>query len=204
MTPANFPESHAENFHYSVYNILRPVPEELKGKYDLVHVRLLFAALSKGNVSIGVNNLVELLRPGSWIQWEDFDGDSWGGRVPSPHVREVNELIRGYMEANGMELHVPAAFLAAANSHAELQNISEKVYNTMKHGSKLKDEINSTYIWSCTRLSKLILSASGKPNAEEEIRSEFLPLRRILTIARREARGYIPFDDKVDVVPTAE
>lgn len=62
MSPAHFPASHPENFHYDVYNILQPVPEELKEKYDLVHVRLLVAALSKGDMNTAVDNLAQLLR----------------------------------------------------------------------------------------------------------------------------------------------
>lgn len=62
MSPAHFPTFHPENFHYDVYNILQPVPEGLKGKYDLVHVRLLVSALSKGDVNTAVGNLAQLLR----------------------------------------------------------------------------------------------------------------------------------------------
>ncbi|KAL2830289.1 hypothetical protein BDW59DRAFT_158618 [Aspergillus cavernicola] len=186
MTPANFPaaQSHPDNFHYDVYNILQPVPEERKGKYDLVHVRLLAAAFSKGQVDIAVDNLVQLLPkltgdfaregPGGWIQWEELDGDSWAGRVPSPHVREMSELGRKHMEAKEWELHlfpqsVPAAFLKAAKAHPSLQNVSEKIYNTVTHGYEIKDAINSTWLWSCTRSAKMILLASGKSNVEEEM-----------------------------------
>ncbi|THC87279.1 hypothetical protein EYZ11_013278 [Aspergillus tanneri] len=104
MSPANFPASYPENFHYGVYNILQPVPEELKEKYDLVHVRLLVAALSKEDVSTVLDNLAQLLRTGGWIQWDELDGDSWAGRVHSSHVREINELVRKHMETKGMEL----------------------------------------------------------------------------------------------------
>ncbi|KAL4770594.1 hypothetical protein BDW60DRAFT_208970 [Aspergillus nidulans var. acristatus] len=172
MTAAHFPAAHSrpENFAYDVWNILDPVPEERKGKYDLVHVRLLAAAFAKGQVAIAVDNLVQLLRPGGWIQWEELDGESWAGRVPSPHVREMNELGRKSLEAKGWELHVPAAFIKAAEAHPGLQNVSERIYNTVKHGAELKDEINATWLWSCTRSAKMILLASGQPNAEEEMR----------------------------------
>ncbi|KAJ5919850.1 hypothetical protein N7454_009685 [Penicillium verhagenii] len=169
ISATNFPGSHPGNFHYRVHNILQPVPDELKGKYDLVHVRLLVAALVKGDVKTAVDNLTELLRPGGWIQWDELDGDSWAERVPSSHVSEINQLVRSHMETNGMEQHIPAAFLEAAKAHPNLQNVSEQIFNTVKDGSELKDAINSMYLWSSTRSTKMILQAGGKPNAEEEI-----------------------------------
>ncbi|KAJ5297278.1 fructose-bisphosphate aldolase [Penicillium atrosanguineum] len=168
ISPAHFPASHPENFHYDVYNILQPVPEELKEKYDLVHVRLLVAALSKGDMNTAVDNLAQLLRPGGWIQWDELDGDSWAGRVPSSHVSEMNELVRKHMGTKGMELHVPAAFVEAAEAHPHLQSVSERIFNTIKGGSELKDAVNLVFLWSCTRSTKMILQASGTPRAEEE------------------------------------
>ncbi|KAL4968124.1 class I SAM-dependent methyltransferase [Aspergillus stella-maris] len=106
MTAAHFPSPrvHPDNFAYDVWNILHPVPEDRKGKYDLVHVRLLAAAFARGQVATAVDNLVQLLRPGGWIQWEELDGETWAGRVQSPHVREMNELGRKSMEARGWEM----------------------------------------------------------------------------------------------------
>ncbi|KAL4796626.1 hypothetical protein BDV19DRAFT_78950 [Aspergillus venezuelensis] len=171
ITPAHFPSPkvHPENFAYDVWNILHPVPEDRKGKYDLVHVRLLAAAFARGQVATAVDNLVQMLRPGGWIQWEELDGETWAGRVPSPHVREMNELGRKSMEARGWEMHVPAAFLEAATAHPSLQNVSQKIYNTVEYGAELKDEINATWLWSCTRAAKMVLAASGRPDAEQEM-----------------------------------
>ncbi|KAL4779876.1 hypothetical protein BJX76DRAFT_361368 [Aspergillus varians] len=129
MSPANFPASHPENFHYSIYNILHPVPEELKEKYDLVHVRLLVSALSKGDANRAVGNLAQLLRPGGWTQWDELDGDSWAGRVPSPHVREINELVRQYMETKGMELNRSAKMILQENGKP---NVEEEVQRLEK------------------------------------------------------------------------
>ncbi|KAF3406280.1 hypothetical protein DPV78_001847 [Talaromyces pinophilus] len=148
ITPAHFPapHSHPDNFAYDVWNVLNPIPEEPKGKYDLVHIRLLAAAFAKGQVAIVVENLVQLLSPGGWIQLEELDGESWAGRVPSPHVREMSELGIKSIEAKGWEMHVPAAFVKAAEAHANLQNVSETIYNTVKYGAKIRYEVNENII----------------------------------------------------------
>ncbi|KAL2859776.1 uncharacterized protein BJX67DRAFT_386642 [Aspergillus lucknowensis] len=170
MSPASFPApgTHPENFRYSVYNILEPVPEELRGRYDLVHVRLLVAALGKGDVDTAVRNLVLLLRPGGWIQWEDLDSYTWAGRVPSSHVKEMHALMRSHMEARGMEEHIPSAFVAAATAHQDLQNVSARAFNTLEGGTQHRDAFNKAFLWSCARSSKMILRARGEENVEAE------------------------------------
>lgn len=42
-------------------DILKPFPAEHLGRYDLVHVRLVIAALKEGDYSIAVENLQSLL-----------------------------------------------------------------------------------------------------------------------------------------------
>lgn len=51
-------------------------------------------------------------------------------------------------------LNVPTAFVKAAEAHPSLQNVSETMYNTVKYGTKIRDEINATWLWSCTRSAK--------------------------------------------------
>lgn len=67
-----------------------------------------------------------------------------------------------------LRFSVPAAFVEAAEAHPRLQSVSERIFNTIKGGSELKDAANSAFLWSCTRSTKMILQASGTPRAEEE------------------------------------
>lgn len=51
----------------------KPVPQELHGKYDLVHARMLVAAVLPGEWTAVVRNLAQLIKPGGWMQWEESD-----------------------------------------------------------------------------------------------------------------------------------
>jgi hypothetical protein len=46
---------------FSVHDLLEPFPVEYHGKYDLVHLRFLLAALKEDDVKIAVKNIVALL-----------------------------------------------------------------------------------------------------------------------------------------------
>ncbi|KAI8964253.1 hypothetical protein F5Y11DRAFT_100489 [Daldinia sp. FL1419] len=42
-------------------------------RYDLVHVRMLVAAMLPGDCKVVVHNLAQLLKPGGFLQWEECD-----------------------------------------------------------------------------------------------------------------------------------
>lgn len=70
LSDAQFPAQKPDGkFSFAVHNILDPPPEPLKGKFDLVHLRLLVCGLPPGTWGQAVKNLSQLLRPGGWMQW---------------------------------------------------------------------------------------------------------------------------------------
>ncbi|KAI1344668.1 hypothetical protein F5Y15DRAFT_384 [Xylariaceae sp. FL0016] len=75
------------NITLGIGDAKQPFPEEMYGKYDLVHVRLLVAAMNPEDWDVTVRNLVPLLKPGGYLQWEECEfingvhkNDNPGGR----------------------------------------------------------------------------------------------------------------------------
>lgn len=75
ISPALFPSKSTlpNNIHLSVLDARQPVPDNLRGVYDLVHVRLLAAGLEAAEWGPVVQNLAQLLKPGGAMQWEECD-----------------------------------------------------------------------------------------------------------------------------------
>ncbi|OTB07252.1 hypothetical protein M426DRAFT_8979 [Hypoxylon sp. CI-4A] len=73
-------------------DVKKPLPEELHGKYDLVHVRLIVAGMLPDEWSSVVKNLTKLLKPGGFIQWEE--GDFISLRYYRGHVDAPGDTIR--------------------------------------------------------------------------------------------------------------
>ncbi|KAI0443566.1 hypothetical protein F4803DRAFT_561532 [Xylaria telfairii] len=61
------------NVSLTVLDAKQPLPEDLHGQYDLVHVRLLVAAMLPGDWDTVVRNLCLLLKPSGHLQWEECD-----------------------------------------------------------------------------------------------------------------------------------
>lgn len=79
VSDALFPPSDdnaASSTQYSVMDIKRPIPEALKGIFDVVHVRTLVWSMTEGDWPMVVVNLHAMLKPGGWLQWEENDLNS--------------------------------------------------------------------------------------------------------------------------------
>jgi SAM-dependent methyltransferase len=61
------------NVTLATMDVKAPIPPELHGAYDLVHVRLLAAAMLPDQWAPVVHNVSLLLKPGGYIQWEECD-----------------------------------------------------------------------------------------------------------------------------------
>lgn len=73
MSPSQFPSQPSQNITFSVLNILDPVPEDKQGTFDVLHLRLLVLGLPKGQWGRACKNLLQLLKPGGWLQWEEAE-----------------------------------------------------------------------------------------------------------------------------------
>lgn len=81
ISAALYPPPETDGIRLHVLDIKQPVPQELRATYDLVHVRLLAAAMLPSEWRAVVDNVSQLLKPGGWLQWEECDFSS------SKHLR---------------------------------------------------------------------------------------------------------------------
>lgn len=59
------------NMELKVMDVKRPPPIAKRNRFDLVHVRLLTAAMTASDWEMAVPNIVLLLKPGGALQWEE-------------------------------------------------------------------------------------------------------------------------------------
>lgn len=62
----------SENLDFGLLDLLEEVPEQLQGKFDVVHCRLLLAAGPSVDKSIFIDCFSKLLKPGGWLQWDEL------------------------------------------------------------------------------------------------------------------------------------
>ncbi|EFQ97616.1 hypothetical protein MGYG_00655 [Nannizzia gypsea CBS 118893] len=63
-----------------------PVPPDLVGKYDLIHVRSLAMRLAGKDLKSVIGRLYQLLKPGGYLQWDESDYKNMGVAKTEPAV----------------------------------------------------------------------------------------------------------------------
>lgn len=61
------------NIRLREWNLFDEPTAEMLGRYDVVHTRLIFTVVRGENARPIVHNLVRLLKPGGWLQWDELD-----------------------------------------------------------------------------------------------------------------------------------
>ena len=76
ISSAQFPPSSTlpKNISLHLANVKVGFPSAFHGTFDVVVVRLLVAALSEQEWPTVTQNLMKLLKPGGWLQWQEPDG----------------------------------------------------------------------------------------------------------------------------------
>ena len=61
------------NASYRQLDALGTVPQDLQSKFDVIHTRLLLAAVKDANAKKLLCNLLSMLKPSGWLQWSEYD-----------------------------------------------------------------------------------------------------------------------------------
>ncbi|KAF8473400.1 hypothetical protein BDZ91DRAFT_714573 [Kalaharituber pfeilii] len=65
------PGTLAENVNLREHDLTKPFPPEWHNFYDVAHVRFMSASMPKESWPIAYKNVLDIVRPGGYIQWEE-------------------------------------------------------------------------------------------------------------------------------------
>ncbi|KAI0153220.1 S-adenosyl-L-methionine-dependent methyltransferase [Xylariaceae sp. FL1272] len=85
----------------STLDLKKPFPEHMHGQYDLVHLRLLVAAMRQEDWEPAVRNIFQILRPGGYVQWEEceFCHAEWHKARPDSHFETAKAMTDAFESA---------------------------------------------------------------------------------------------------------
>lgn len=167
LSPAQFPSKHPSNVSFDTLNILEPIPKDWHGRFDALHVRLLVCGLAGDDWPKAARNLMTMLRPGGWLQWEELD----------QATIEVKQAVSGTSGNALAQLAHTSVGLAQSigrfgRESAELDRILSKAgYVDVQWDVFASDRIGERPAFSaaslaaCEALMKSIINARGEKEA---------------------------------------
>ena len=95
IAPQLFPSDYGKSFAFASQSITEPWPPEWNNSFDLVHQRLVLIAVSPEVARQAVHNLVNLVKPGGYIQLVEPDVSTIG-----EGITEETPAQRKYLQIN--------------------------------------------------------------------------------------------------------
>ncbi|KAF9873867.1 hypothetical protein CkaCkLH20_08601 [Colletotrichum karsti] len=127
-----------KNMKMIQHNALRAFPAEMRGTFDMVHVRLISLGMKKGDWEIVAKNLYTLLKPGGYIHWEEVGDMGWKMVPPSKAFAEWDRVSSLWGLKHGRDPFMPAR-LPLVLEDTGFKDVDYKTYNTFCTRDMLRD-----------------------------------------------------------------
>ncbi|RYP34025.1 hypothetical protein DL767_004467 [Monosporascus sp. MG133] len=99
-----------------------PLPEEMIGAYDIVHVRAFVSIIVNSDLTPLLTTVLALLKPGGWLQWEESRAEKFLVDSPSPSneiSRTACDTISHILKAGGEARGLTFEFLGELDRHLQ-------------------------------------------------------------------------------------
>ncbi|KAL8737026.1 MAG: hypothetical protein Q9181_002090 [Wetmoreana brouardii] len=116
------------NVRLREWDLFQDPPGELLGCYDVVHTRLLFTVVQHEDPRPIIRNLIRLLKPGGYLQWDELDVEhSFMMRLEPGLKAPVMEEILGQLTQKGSWVRgLPAAMEECGLQEVTLWTFEER------------------------------------------------------------------------------
>ncbi|KAI1818408.1 S-adenosyl-L-methionine-dependent methyltransferase [Poronia punctata] len=165
--PSKFPPAASlpSNMTLREADMYRSFDEDLIGRFDVVHVRLINLALKAGQGVQVLQNLMTLLRPGGWVVWTETTPALIAAEPPSLAWFKVQELFWLYQQSVGAEPDVPVG-LPMFLQQAGYGECGDRAYTGSSplytgKGAEWKERIYKNTETFASRMLKGVVDAGG-------------------------------------------
>ena len=98
LSASQFPAASAavDRVTFAQLDVLQPIPDEYKGRFDVVHLRLLICGLSGADWDVAAKHVLTMLKPGGWVQWHEgnFAGMQAYSNAPGASTVHCTRLLQ--------------------------------------------------------------------------------------------------------------
>ncbi|KAL5001146.1 S-adenosyl-L-methionine-dependent methyltransferase [Aspergillus recurvatus] len=175
ISAAQFPDPPPKDVSFSCQDILKPFPPEHHGRYDLVHVRLLVTAFPEKDYETAVRNLVEILKPGGFIQWTDLNCASLSSPTSTDLTDPRSSFLAStwlkFLESKRLAVDAPAS-LTDVFEKAGLADVRNTGYPQHDCGQALKIRAQKWQADSLATVVERLLSRNGNREADSKRKVE--------------------------------
>ncbi|KAG9734425.1 hypothetical protein KCU73_g10774, partial [Aureobasidium melanogenum] len=165
ISPSQFPSSPPDGVVFSKFNLLERVPVHMEATFDVIHLRLLVLGLPRNTWKLACENILSLLKPGGWVQWEeaDFARIKVVQNMPGASIsaaRELSEQIVHHGRKSGQGWD-DVQNLASTMSSVGFKDVSVDLFSSDRVAST-REGFNESIIGALAGMMKMFVKADGE------------------------------------------
>lgn len=156
------------NVRLELGDLFEPTPTKYQEYFDIVHIRLVVGAIYTMDKDILLKNILSMIKPGGFIQWDEIIEPTV--LLVDPNLKVSNEPLNWIKRMYSVSNFRPATQWAA-----DLPLTFEKygLENVVGHKPPMKPStlpLQTEALWWSFREIMNFAVKTGKPNAEEQLR----------------------------------
>ncbi|KAL4946570.1 hypothetical protein BDV06DRAFT_208671 [Aspergillus oleicola] len=160
------PQKSTADVDFTTHDFYKAFPEEHTGKYDVVHARLLVLAITVPDLKLAIENIMSLLKPGGYIQWEEYDFADQLAASPACTMASTWDTILHWIAERGYSLTFTDSLISTLSS-CGLDIVERKQFTTK--GLPFSEDHKLTLLYAFyTGVPKVCLKMKGKSDVEIE------------------------------------
>ncbi|KAL8766226.1 MAG: hypothetical protein Q9194_006328 [Teloschistes cf. exilis] len=175
VSTAQFPHAAylPSNVSLKRFDAFEPVIPELAEAFDVIHLRALCVVVKGGNPSVLIENVAKMLKPGGYVQWDDFDPDTFITYSPSLSISKTSsdEIIKTWANyAKQLNLH----FEWLSTLPSLLKEVGISTLQTQRFSypsSKLRKAATDNWMMALEETMYVILNRGGEEGEKERFRN---------------------------------
>ncbi|TVY73151.1 N-methyltransferase sirN, partial [Lachnellula suecica] len=183
-----FPKTPPASFRFIKQNILTPFPKEFHGRYDFIHLRLLLAALKKEQIPTAVQNVIQLLAPGGYIQWDEWDATANSFVPENEAIQSAWHDNMAFLDRSGFAVDIPV-YIKRAFQDQGLNNVMSAQYKSMKDAETAARSRPLIKLWTRSAWNVMMPFIHARTDDGKERSSE--EAKRIVDEKLRELENYL-------------
>jgi len=168
--------------------MLQPFPPQYHKSFDLIHVRFMLLALRKDQYQQAVRNLLQILKPGGYFQWDEGN-IGLATHIPNdPALQPYMDVLHEFMQDVGFD-SIPKDRIEEAFKAEGLERVQIE-FNESFQRPELKEQLRT---WGLNTMSATIpMSYLRTGRAKNEVEAKRIGEEGMAEFRRSYGEGTVP------------
>jgi hypothetical protein len=165
LFPVHFPahENLPSNIKLGVMDAFdENIPDEHIEQYDVVHVRVFTGVVKNNSPEPLVRNAFKMLKPGGYIQWDEFDGASWKAVAPGDNTHSssvsttaTTEMLQNALESGHKAMNLEYAWIGNLGTIFQEHGLEVLEHKRTDVKKELRKTMTDTFLMTLQHVARI-------------------------------------------------